>query len=878
MDAFASSLREEESLDVAQSLQDEIEAIDNYGRFEAQKSGGIRKAMRPSRPARVLASTQDSTKELYTIAPPGKIDLSYNSPRRKSGGRLRRRSSRATLSSEGSVLLPEPGSLHSILARYLEHHTAQHAAGPAFQYTEWELDLLHSKGHSPDRVEKWASCLLEPSSTKAAEVFNSSHEVPPLFLLLLFLRRKRIQSFALPVVMRYIDHRKEVEPTDWAALKLLVIRLLRHARKIWPESIPWIATLFTTEAARLHDFEDGGKPMSPRMLSDVTHFCNKFLSLLSLPASRRPVVSTTYQEKAQFQILKLMASRSPAIVVTSLGFRSVTRVQLAHAKTAQEKEWAELKGPSWPPWKENRTAMDEDKGYEFGASRASKILHRMYQAGYVGHTWEDMAELYAGWDTDSSPTIQTRTSLPSFSTHYSDRQHLRSLLWAGRVRTTRTRREAWAAFLAHEMTGEKAHQEIYLAMFEKLYYPPMARTLERASPLDSNEEFERPTADLLPGDVKEVLPDPVSPLHYVFLSEPVPTYKQLYHRMHKTGVQPSSRLLAFLLETCPDFDMLLDILDTTKEGLHEGIRHLVARKHDNDAVVKAIPGYLFAAFIRFLCRFGQYERTPRRRPNLRTYKEHDRRFKLDRQYLLEYAHALLLHYKPAYRPAWSAYMVKMVQHKGSELAGTQYRILFDLIEEMEKIDLDVDDELFRLACTATLYAVQSANQGSVPFADADIILSTSSIRLRMSFHRLVGANADMETNSTQDDANVIPPRIPGPAELHAYVRTLGILRDYEGLYSFSTWLVKHHVEVTARAEAKHSGSRLLFRTLVALRVAVDQGLNVGSGQDAGGLAEIAQLIKAQIDGVKGWGGWPAQEYVDMYIKGQLKSSLPGVER
>ena len=836
-----------------------------------------RKALRRSRPALVLASINGPARELYVIAPSRKVDLSYRNPRRNSVDGLERR---ASDSSKGPAPLPEPVSLYSVLARYLEHHTTPHyAKTTSFQYTQLELDLLRSKAYTTDSLEQWASSLLDPRSRIAAKIFEPGRERPPLFLLLLYLRRKHIRVSALGVIMRHIDDRKKTELIDWETLKLTVTRILRHARQLWPESIPWIASLFATEAARLHDDQDGSKPLSPQMLLDVTHFCNNFLLLLSLPTNQRPVISSMHQQKAQFQVLQHMASRSPAIVVTRLGFRSVARNQLAHAKTAQERGWAELKGPSWPPWKENRTAMDEDKGYEFGASRATKILHRMYEAGYGGRVWEEMAEIYAGWDTDKSPTIQTRTSLPRLSSQYRDETHLRALLWAGRIRTTRTRREAWACFLAHELTGATAHQEIYLAMFEKLSYPTMAKSPHRASPLDSDEEFEQPTADMLPGDMKEVLPDPTSPLHYVFLSEPVPTYHQMYHRMRKTFVRPSNRLLAFLLETCPDFNMALDLLNTTQDPFSGGIGHLVAGKHYDDSLVHAIPGYLVTAFIRFLCSFGRFKQPPPREPTFVAPEQHAYRFKWDRHYLLEYAHALLVHYKPKYRPAWSAYINKLVQQKGSERSGNfvRYSIICKLIEDMDQIDLDIDDELFRLTCTATLYAVQSADQKSRSIEEARNIFLTGSSRLRTLFHNLVGANADMQTlNNTRNNNSTIPPHVPGPAELHAYVRALGSLRDYEGLYSFSTWLTRHHVEVTARAQAAHSGSKLLFRTLVALRAAVDAGLPVGPDQDMRGSAEIAPLIRAQIDSVEEWGGWPAQEYVDMYLKGHLKTSMPGV--
>lgn len=880
MDAFANALSADYGSGSEQSLQDHSDAH-KPGQFRGQLTRSTRKALRSSRPGQVLASIQGSARELYLVAPPGKVDLSYTSPRRASIDGPRRRNSEAAAPPNNPAQLPEPVSLYSILARYLQHRTAPQWAELSFQYTKLELDILHSQGYTPGSVEKWASCLLDPKSKSGAKIFEPNVEMPPFFLLLLFLRRKHVRMFALGVVMRHLDRRTKTEPMNWAALTILTIRLLRHARQVWPESIPWIASLFVTEATRLHTNEDASKPVSPNLLSHVTQFCNNLLLLLSLPGNVHPVLSSTYQEKAQFQVLQYMAAASPAILVTRLGFRSVTRNQLAHAKTDQEREWAELKGPSWPPWKENRTAMDEDKGYEFGASRASKILHRMYEAGYGGRVWEDMVEIYAGWDTDYSPTIQTRTSLPRFSTQYRNERHLRSLIWAGRIRTTRTRREAWACFLAHEMTDAPTHEETYLAMFEKLYYPMTESPRHRDSQLELDQEFEQSTADMLPGDMKEVLPDSTSPLHYVFLSEPVPTYKQLYHRMRTNHVQPSNRLLAFLLETCPDFNMALEVLNTTIDDSTSGIYRLFAGEHYADNSVDLLPGYLFTAFIRFLCRFGRFDNAPpTNSSSFVSPEEHTFCFKTNRQYLLEYAYSLLTHYRPKYRPAWTAYVNKLVQQKGSELAGnnTRYQIICDLIEHMDQVDLDVDDELFRLVCTATLYAVQSANQGFSSIEETRHVLLNGSSRLRTLFHSLVGAHANTQLPTSAQANNAVPSHIPGPAELHAYVRALGILRDYEGLYSFSTWLTTHHAEVTARAEARYSGSRLLFRTLVALRIAVESGLGSGSEHDLEGSAEIAQLIKTQIEGVEEWGGWPAQEYVDMYLKGHLKIAMPGVSR
>lgn len=864
-DAYSTDLALEDGPEHTDWLH--IETGEDTTTFRAQTSRAGRKAQRQSRPAMILAAMDSSARALYTIAQPGTTDLSYASSRRSARNSIRHLKDTSSRRAENP--LPEPVSLYSVLTRYLEHHTLVPSAELDFHYSQVELRLLESKRYTPDSVVNWVSCLNEPRSKVAAQLFEPGRELPPLFMLLLYLRRKHIRVSALGIVMRHINRRLKLEFISWNILILLVVRLLRHARDLWPESMPWIASLFTTEATRLFDNEGDPKLHSQRTISNVTWFCNKLLLLLSLPSGSHPLLAAQFQENAQFQVLQYMASNSPAIVVSKLGFRSVTRNQLAHSKTSTEKEWAELKGPSWPPWKESRTAMDEDKGYQFGASRASKILHRMYEAGYEPRQWEIIAQVYAGWDVDLSPTIQTRTSIPGFSAEYNDVPRLQALLKASRIRTTRTRREAWACFLSQEATNHSGRQEMYLAMFEKLYYLEAERASYRDFSSEPNSESDEPTPNLLPGDMKEVLSDPTSPLHNVFLSEPLPSYVQLCHRMRKSHVKPSNRLLAFLLETCPDFQSGLSIIRMACDGPDCVLSRLVAGVQNDDSPQLALSGYLFAAFIRLLCRFGRYEKPPATKPTFLSPSEHARRFRQSRQYLLEYAYALLSHYQPQYRPAWTVYITKMVQHRGTEQAGNmiRYRIICELVERMERVDLDVDDETFRLVCTATYYAGQTTNQGLASIEDARHLHSTGSPRLRTLFTSLVGANAQARSSSSmQGNDKPIPPHIPGPAELHSYVRVLGMLRDYEGLYSFSTWLTKHHAEVTARAEARHSGSKLLFRTLVSLRAAVD-----GGAPD-----DITQLIKAQIEGVEEWGGWPAQEYVELYQKGHLKSAVPGV--
>ncbi|KAH7095053.1 hypothetical protein FB567DRAFT_543430 [Paraphoma chrysanthemicola] len=887
LDIFRSNVLDKEVADSASDLPKTHHADDQ---FRPAHGSRARKRRRVSRPSYVLASIKSSVRDLYTNPSAGNTDLSYREPRPFVNG-----PSHPRARADFGTTYSEPLSLYSILARYLDHHTGLHAQDMEFEYSIAERNLLKREHFTTSSVEAWAKCIVEPKSHVAASVFQPDNEAPPWFLLLLFLRRRHMTAFAFGVVLRHIGCRAKAQPLVWGTLKLLMVRLLRHARELWPESITWIASFFARESNALFGNERR-EPLPPRLNMDLTRFSNSLLHLLSLPTSTNPILSALHQEKAQFRILQFMARCDPAIVVSKIGFRAIARNQLAHPKTPSEREWAELKGPSWPPWKEDRTAMDEDKDYHFGASRASKILHRMYEAGYMGQSWEEMVELYAGWDTDSSPTIQTRTSLPQDSSHARNGKGLANLVWAARVRTTRTRREAWACFLAYEASQMTVSQQVYLAMFEKLVYPESKRQLRPKAQDDLDEEMkleersDESKDDLLPGDMKESVSDSVSPLHQVYISEPVPTVNELYHRMGAHNIQPSGRLLAFLLETEPSFERFIEILESTKEQYEGAIGHLLSGQHGKDSAVVGLPDFLLTAFIKSICRFGRFARTPQKHSDFLPLALHARKFRRDRQYLLEYGYALLSHYKPHYRPAWISYLDKVVrstssteiypEHKTAVKGRgvTQYVVAWKILDLMEEVDLDVDDEIFNLVCMVTIYAAQAANRGDTSGPGARHIFLNGSPRLRKLFHGLVGANLDMQA-PPPDNENIenIPPQVPGPAALHAYVRALGTLHDYEGLYSFSSWLVKHHEAVTARSEAQHSGAKLLFRMLVAIRVALEGRLHGEAIIVQRAPDELVQLIKAQVGSVEEWGGWPDADMVELYVKGGLKSQgIPGV--
>ncbi|KAF1977212.1 hypothetical protein BU23DRAFT_501047 [Bimuria novae-zelandiae CBS 107.79] len=872
-DLFASILGVAAAEEIAEQIEEEEnkDHIENSDGFTPVLSRRTRKRQRSSQPDMVLDSIHNGARDLYWSSDAGKMDYSYISPPLRGPGGALRRDLRTKPAETIASRIEGPVSLYSILSGQLSILTQSPCVETSF--TRQELAVLASKGHSPKDVQLWTTCLLTGSSIPATAVFKHDHRSTPLFLLLLYLRRKHIRAFALGTVMRHLRTRLQSEPIEWTSLQLLIIRLLRHARVVWPEAIPWITSLFCTEAARIYNQTETSS-YSSRFLQSLTRFCNTILSLLALPAPEHPFLASSHQEKAQFLVLQFMASCEPALTVTRHGFQGVARNQLTHAKTAREREWAKLKGPSWPPWKENRHSMDEDKGYMFAVSRASRLLHRLYEGGYAGRQWEKVAEVYAGWDTDSSPTIQTRYSLPQASTE--DNPNVSNVpLWAARIRATRTSREAWACFLAYEESNTKVSSEVYLAMFEKLYHPEIEAQESEHGGAQLHQSNGSNSTNLLPGDMKEVLPDPKSPLHLIYLNEPVPQYLQLYDRMWRKGVQPKKRLLAFLLDTLPDFSTCLHLLEASQDRWGGGVRMLY-QGSIFDVSAPPVPDYFITSFIRCLCRFGRFKQSPPDKPAQVTAGEHELRFRYDQTYLTEYAYALLMHFRPAYRPPWTAYMQKVIYGHGKQKsAESQYPTMCALFDKLNEIDVDPDDAQFQLLCAVARYSAQTAYKGLFSPEFAEHILTTAPPLLRTNFHNLVGANLDPSSKMQPSSAsNALPPHVPSPAVFQAYVRALGFLRDYEGLYSFSSWLTTYHKEVTVRANAQHGGPQILYRTLVALRAALEGTLDSKKVHE-GAPQEIIELVKAQIEAVEGW-QWPLEEHVDTYVGWQ--ASLRGPVR
>ncbi|EGE83414.1 hypothetical protein BDDG_06358 [Blastomyces dermatitidis ATCC 18188] len=509
------------------------------------------------------------------------------------------------------------------------------------------LQYLSDRGYSVDDVMAWAWILTSSEPLQAAmryKVFEKkAHEnnldsaKVPLFVLLFTLRRENICATAFKILLFQTwdilsdspssDQTPETSSSpkrsawnrsgDDNTIMILAVRLIRLAGQVWPQAFPSIAALIT-QTLGTASAENKSSEAYEKKIRGLTVYYNKLLSLLAVPCRLDPYRSAIFQQRAQFQLLREMSKFSPPLPVTREGYQAITNVQLAQKKTTLERQWANFKAQSWPPWKEEKLGIDFERGNEGSESRALKSISHMRDVGYGMTAWEQTAAIYAGWDTDKTPTIQTRTFLPKpnrFRTSSSSDQtpaqpsSRASIgmtkpgdneryfdLWSARIRATRTLKEAWACFLSYENSGLPPHKAIYFAMAEKITFHDLSQS--------SHSQL---STEALPGDGKEVFPEPSSPQDVIYVHSEPPTLDDLLQQMISHNIKPSGRLLVLLLthsksmETGIGYLLVSNLPDEQKSALVSG---LFRGQLENEKFLAEIPDDIFAAFIRLLCRFS----------------------------------------------------------------------------------------------------------------------------------------------------------------------------------------------------------------------------------------------------------------------------------
>lgn len=715
------------------------------------------------------------------------------------------------------------------------------------------------------------------------------------------------------------------------ALVILVVRLLRHARRVWPAASVEIAKLWIYHARVGRNSEQTElKAMTERDHTRLSFCYNRILSLLALPPSQSPFQSLQYRQQAQFIIIRQMNALDPPLVINSEGYKAVALVQLAHRKTHQEQRWARLKAKSWPPWKEDKLGVDAYVGVEQGISRASNFLSQAAEAGYRPLDWEKSSGILAGWDTDRSPTIQKRSVIVprSSSGRLSrkgkkesasmgrDEENDADVIWAARIAATRTLLEAWTCFLMCKEQSTNLTSLIYHAIFEKVIFEEKRNQGELLSKFEGQANAEDEM--VLPGDGKEVFESSMSQNQAMSTREPLPTFDTLLNQILNDQVRPSGRFLALLLNHARSYDEGVKILEASE--LSDSMKEVLLfwREQpvlDVDTLLQNLPDWLFAAYIGFLCKFA-YVRQRDESPIRQDHRVHPQEVH-DATLLLRHAFKLVAKRSPFYLPPWisllkllaqpkSVVVLKKVSLHPNKQAIPKFHKACRLLEYMDALDLDLDFAAFKQLCKVFKNSMVSARRLLANSSDdqerseAQVILKDGLSLVKARFWRIVQTTDTLQG----DERSPIEPsgllsghldvseetlrlprlaRIPHPAYLHDYIRLLGEDADSNGILDLVRWMSFYSAEILEEARESSNGSTAMRKCLTAIRAVMEQPLveSTENEKDAAGelgwcknCSKHLEEIRAIIESNELWDGWPTDEEVEHYLSvGEERSKM-----
>jgi len=723
------------------------------------------------------------------------------------------------------------------------------------------LRELESRRYGVEDVAAWSWAFSSDSVDQAVARFVALSEHSrvrlPWFIPMQFLRAERVSKPSLKkllgTVMRNLlrdpdlskRNRKSYKILDDTAATILIIRLLRHARKVAPECLDDITTItqhLFTKFPVIKDAESGRG-----QFQRLTYFYNRLLLLMSLPTSKNPFQTIPIQQQAQMSLIRQMLIFTPQLPVTREGYRALLAVQVAHQKTEDERTWELAKAISWPPWRKARLGIEEDLEYPGQESRATKVLRRMAEAGYQHGEWDRAAGILAGWDTDESPTIQTRsimtrprmawlrdrvsTEQTSAPTAPSSTSHVSGLEWAARIMATRTRREAWACFCSYQKSTEGAPPtfEPYHAMFQKL----LARSLDRDM-----------STGVVPGDVKETFPEPIAARDMVYVETEPPSIEEFYGEMLGAGIPPSGRLLGALLDHATDLDSGLRYISDSSLGEIKKDVLVHAEKYPSGFIRETlahVPDYLFAAYIGLLARSPASSHTKFTHPTSESEEVSPGKEEKDKDGMTTsfiYAHSMLTLSDTQYLPAWNAFLAgALAQLEADHLSrvrGTApgrhqrttqvWRYLEQsFLSRMQMSQLDPDFSTFGLA-SAIVQTLMLDRYSTV--ATPQYVSLVKAVFTHAAHGRTVDTWLPL-------DAGVVL-GVPDAESLLRLVSILGASRDISGLLALLEWMNVYSATLLAGVAGKGQKEPVMRRLMIGIRVVLehyraDEFLHVSEG-------------------------------------------------
>ncbi|OKL63390.1 hypothetical protein UA08_01513 [Talaromyces atroroseus] len=769
------------------------------------------------------------------------------------------------------------------------------------------LQVLSKKGYSPEDIMAWAWILTTKDSTRAALrllYWGRQHiRQTPLFVVSFLLHRvthdvrafRIILAFSLsyltqqpladiaPVANSDVTGVPNIPSSEQRAVAMqapkayyLTVLLLQRARQLWPETQFSIAEAFAYYLIHVLPRSYRRKLDHWRINVLRAKYFNWCLNDLSIPSKRNPFIYASTQQRAQFVLLKAMATHEPVLPVSRRGYQAVAAVQLAHKKTLAEKVFAEQKALSWPPWKEARMGIDSARGNDGMKSRTMQVLSQMTEAGYSHGDWEDAVGILAGWDTDGSPTIQTR-SLQSRSLLANSKKkgtRVESALWAARIQATRTLREAWACFISYEARYAIPTERIFHAMAKKLIYS-QAQMKKKATTPTRN----RP----LPGDGPEVFPEPSSARDAIYIAREPPSLENLLKQMTMQGVRPGNDFIALLLQRSQNFSTGIKFVCAFLRAKQvRALCTLWTEELDKEALdtLNAMHPRLFDSFIVLLCtHFNSWSsryrvrradlfpilmRVPQMNPVTSTLCYHEDMFrkdsKLGHPQTLSHAVKLLKTLKPRRMSAWLPLLKALASLRGSAKEilidrKVQWFLMWyevaEAIRWMRELELEPGTDGLMMLCRVFSRAVYAGARDVTIAEEALYLVSKYKRRndelqldnaatfeefvykgiqlLKSYFDRLVyplppfsagsqnfALSPDKQKPAVLDLPNML--EVPNLATLHALVRALGLSKDHDGILNLLQWMSYYAPDLISRADENGNGKTMMRRTLTAIRV------------------------------------------------------------
>ena len=786
--------------------------------------------------------------------------------------------------------------------------------------TTAEMIVLARAGYDQKDVSAWAKLLLEPHAESASRLLKAPSNTDtvgstPWFIMNFLLRREHVSAEALRVILDHVwltlalqersrlaDTSGRIQPPSPNMMMALCVRLVRHARDVWPQALPNITKLFSKYLldARLQYHKMINKPVSPALLRDLTFKSNRLLSQLSLSGRTYPILTAAHQQRAQFDLIRRMVQCQPPLPINREGHRALAKTLVLQKKTVQERDWASLQARSWPPFKVSRNRLDDSKDRKYGTSTAGKAIDFMRAYGYHVMNWDMIAQVYAGWNPDGSPSIQQRAMTPAVPTSSLGEPEIDEV-HAAIITATRTVPEAWAAFLKFNSTDAQS-RAIYVAMFKKLLMQERAQT--RSSGLGGTLDRER----IQPGDGTEVSPPPSSPLEAVYIPSEPPSVNELYDSLIERGFPIWGGVMHLLLEKSPSFEFALKVWNGGKflqvdneSGMKWSTSHLellrTSERREVD-VLPDLPQDLLTSFVCSICAF------PRSMADFALIDRSDLvvgSWRLRSNHTLVYAYRLLVNYRLSRTRAWNQLFKAMARRSSFQYAIERHyrtRERFwpliawafseDVLRSMLAAGARPDHTTFEHLCDIVMEAglvvrSHSLDQEDTPVLGAEdqadlrkeaaaamALMARGSTLLRRQFARLVGLENDRTT--WEHEAHARMPNyltVPKAAVLHKYVRALGILCDHEGIYSLLQWMVRAANELHELQDTQLSGRRHMRQLIVSLRVwlecpsrdfvLADRGVVLGPAD-----LDLVQLAQQDVEQVRRWGGWPSDSDVSKY--------------